>query len=165
MQFGIVLEHSSPYFPSSNGIAENGVKQAKRILKKCMEDKSNGEEALMRLRFQPRSDGHIPMDLLMRRNTRGPELRHVRDPNAIVQKDKTEKERKPEIPAPRLYTPLQIGEKVRVQHPLSKKWDEIGIVTRSYADEHSYEVQLSSGGLTRRNRKFLKIYNAIKVWQ
>ena len=155
-QYGIVLEHSSPYFPSSNGIAENGVKQAKKILKKCYEDKTDAEEALMKSRFQPRSDGQIPMDLLTRRKTRGPELRMFSDPNEVVTKkndatsDDTSETRK--------YSALEIGEKVRVQHPLSKKWDEVGWVTQGYADGHSYGVQLESGAITRRNRKFLKIY-------
>ncbi|XP_055527585.1 uncharacterized protein K02A2.6-like [Wyeomyia smithii] len=48
---------SSPIFPRANGLAERYVQTAKNILKKCAEDKSDVQLAMLHVRDTPRSEG------------------------------------------------------------------------------------------------------------
>lgn len=61
-------ETSSPHFPRANGLAERYVQTAKLILKKCAEDESDVQLALLHARNTPRSTGlPAPSERLMGR--------------------------------------------------------------------------------------------------
>ncbi|TRY68990.1 hypothetical protein TCAL_13738 [Tigriopus californicus] len=62
---GVKRETSSPYFPSSNGLAEAGVKSIKALLKKCTESKEDFHVGLRELRAMPREDGYSPNQLFL----------------------------------------------------------------------------------------------------
>jgi len=70
---GFASEHvaSSPYFPQSNGFAENAVKQAKRLLERCEKDGSDLLLGLLNFRNVPRDQVLAsPAQRLMSRRTR-----------------------------------------------------------------------------------------------
>ncbi len=50
--------------------------------------------------------------------------------------------------------PLRIGQKVRIQEPVSKNWDTIGTMT--HKRDKSYSVLFPNGRIKLRNRCFLK---------
>ena len=52
--------------------------------------------------------------------------------------------------------PLSINQKVMVQNPISKSWDEKGIITGIRRKRRSYDVLLDSGKTFIRNRTFLR---------
>ncbi|CAB4046263.1 Hypothetical predicted protein, partial [Paramuricea clavata] len=52
--------------------------------------------------------------------------------------------------------PLEIGDLVLLQNPLTKKWKERGIILRQRNHGRSYQVETEDGWTTLRNRKFLK---------
>ena len=51
--------------------------------------------------------------------------------------------------------PLTSGQRVLVQNPISKSWDEKGIIIEVRPDGRSYEVNMDSGKSFVRNRAFL----------
>ena len=61
---------SSPYYPKSNGLAENAVKQVKQLLEKSKKDGSNFMLGLLNLRNTPRELMGSPAQRLMSRLTR-----------------------------------------------------------------------------------------------
>ena len=52
--------------------------------------------------------------------------------------------------------PLSINQKVMVQNPISKSWDEKGTITGIRTQGRSYEILLDSGKSFLRNRAFLR---------
>ena len=52
--------------------------------------------------------------------------------------------------------PLKSGQRVLVQNPISKSWDEKGIIIEVRPDGRSYEVNMDSGKSFVRNRAFLR---------
>ncbi|CAB4046191.1 Hypothetical predicted protein [Paramuricea clavata] len=52
--------------------------------------------------------------------------------------------------------PLTPGEKVISQNPITKKWDEIGIIVSERKHGGSYWVETRNGWQMIRNRRFLK---------
>ena len=52
--------------------------------------------------------------------------------------------------------PLTSGQRVLVQNPISKSWDEKGIIIEVRPDGRSYEVNMDSGKSFVRNRAFLR---------
>ncbi|KAG1651825.1 hypothetical protein GQR58_026731 [Nymphon striatum] len=65
-QYFIKHELSSAYNPSSNGLAEAAVKNAKILLQKCKETGENFEQALSEFRLMPRADGFSIANLICR---------------------------------------------------------------------------------------------------
>ena len=52
--------------------------------------------------------------------------------------------------------PLSCGQRVLVQNPISKSWDDKGTITDVRPGDRSYEFRLDSGKLFLRNRSFLR---------
>ena len=52
---------------------------------------------------------------------------------------------------------LQIGNKVLVQHPVSKRWDKHAEIVSIHDNLRSYEIKFENGKLSRRNRRFLRL--------
>jgi hypothetical protein len=66
------FEHriSSPHFPRSNGLAERYVQEAKNLMKKCIEDNTDLQLALLHHRNTPRLDLGSPAQRMFNRRTK-----------------------------------------------------------------------------------------------
>ena len=169
-EWGIRHVSSSPYMSNSNGVAEEAVKEMKKIIKANTStsgvlDESSASSGLMMFRNTARSPtdlspaqilfGHAIRDSLpahrddfvptqrfeVERRLR--QVRELRD--AASNKVSTSKE----------LSLLFPGQLVRVQDPTSKKWDKVGTIVNFGVNDREYKVNVD-GSLYRRNRKFLK---------
>lgn len=159
----IKYDPSSPYFPSSNGFAENSVKIAKNLIKKCHGNYQNFKRSLLEFRNTPRQDGYSPAQMMFgrRQRTRLPALPQAYDPIdwEIAEEKRAmgrEKMKENHDKSAKSLQPLNIGQKVRLQNPLSKIWDKTGTINDVRQNGRSYEIQLKSGKNILRNRHFIK---------
>ena len=51
---------------------------------------------------------------------------------------------------------FKVGQRVRLQHMISKRWDSLGIIQRVLDGSRTYEILLDNGRIIIRNRRFLK---------
>ena len=142
------IEHStsSPHFHRSNGLAEAAVKIAKNLYLKCNCNLADFKKALLVYRNTPRAHQKFsPAELFYGRPLRDglPVFRPDDVPNASGS-------------PPDRHKRLNIGDKVVVQHAISKKWLEKGTVVGIRAHERSYLVRLDTGRILVRNRKFIR---------
>ena len=154
---GIRHTTSSPYFPSSNGMAEAAVKSVKAMLKKVK--RSEREKAMQQLRGTPRAEGPSAAEMFFGRAFRDalPKLTPKTDfdPEGRLSR-RLANEAKVETTPTKELSQLRAGTKVRVQNPHTKKWDNHGEVVKRDSNGRSYDIRLSDGSETRRNRRFLK---------
>lgn len=157
-RYEVVHKTSSPYYHQSNGKAENAVKQAKLILKRCTEMKQDPYLALLALRNTPSGDiGFTPTERMFGRKTRtllpssvetlSPETSHVQ----ALKKRKAKQKRQYDKQAKDMPG-LHIGQRVRVQE--GKSWVLGTVIDR--ADIRSYIVRTDKGSTFRRNRRHIK---------
>uniref|UniRef100_A0AAR2K7E9 Integrase catalytic domain-containing protein n=1 Tax=Pygocentrus nattereri TaxID=42514 RepID=A0AAR2K7E9_PYGNA len=90
---------SSPRYPQSNGLIENGVKIVKLLLKKAMDSKTDPYLALLNYRSTPLSHGLSPAELLFNRKLRThmPQLlerESVQKRNIVMDKQKAKNAQK-----------------------------------------------------------------------
>ncbi|KAL9960046.1 hypothetical protein ACROYT_G033443 [Oculina patagonica] len=158
------FEHvtSSPYFPQSNGLVENSVKQAKNLLDKCKKDGSDPLLGLLNLRNVPRDQIlGSPAQRLMSRRTRCvlPVAKKLLTPKTLISRDvssRLELKRRQQKsyfdqhakPLP----PLSPQQVVRLQ--TDKGYQKLGIVKQPSAQPRSYIVH-ADGKEYRRNRRHL----------
>ncbi len=137
---------SSPYHPRSNGLAEAAVKQTKHLLIKCEDSYETFLDALAEWRNVPRTVGEkSPAELFFNRRPRGrlPTLSTspylaARDPGVTSA-----------LPV------LSPGDRVWVQHPITRRWDQTGEIISMRDTGRSYIVSI--GGKEKiRNRRFLR---------
>ena len=158
---GIIPEKSSPEFPSSNGHAEAAVKSIKRQLKKS-KSKSEFKENLAELNRQPRSDGNIPADVFLRRHVRGNMPKIIPDPNSVIRK-KVNENKPDKMGKSHELAILKLGDKVRVQNPKSKLWDEKAKVIGIMKYDRSYLIEnCENNRVSRKNRRFLRPFSDIE---
>jgi len=151
----IVHETSSPYNAQSNGLAESGVKNLKHLLLKCEEKGENFKLALSELRAMPRADGFSPSQMFFKRAVRGSLPNLQGHPNfALAEESRVSEREKSNLKAP-VQSQIEVGQKVFVQHPISKLWDQEGIIISMHENGRSYEIQISDK-VYRRNRRFIR---------
>ena len=158
----IIHENSSPYYPQSNGLSEAAVKQMKFLLKKVNENANEFSSRLLDFRNTPNASGKSPAQMFFGRRLRGrlPHLPGANDldiGNAID--GANQRKLLMETVENRSGTPLKpltSGQRVLVQNPISKSWDEKGIIIEVRPDGRSYEVNMDSGKSFVRNRAFLR---------
>ena len=146
-------ELSSPYNPQSNGHAEIAVKAVKYLYKKEGGNWESFLKALRAFRDTPRADGKSPAMLFLGRTLRT-EL-----PRLPGSYDMVNVEPRQERPAGTEFelSALEPGARVRIQDPKTKRWEDIGTVTRKHDQGRSYYVDVDDGPSdVWRNRKFLK---------
>ena len=174
-RWGIALRVSSAHYPQSNGRAEAGVRVAKRIVRDNIgvggsldtdraaqallqylntplhgEDKSPAQLAAGRqLRDSvPMAKQHYKIDQHWRKTLRQRELQMAR-------KNERVEEKYDEGASP--LTPLEEGQRVRIQDPSTKLWDRKGVIVEA-ARHRQYKVRLDgSGRMSLRNRRHLRV--------
>ena len=160
---GIEHKPSSPYFSSSNGLAENAVKQCKHLLLKCNNNFKIFQRSLHEYRNTPREDGFSPAQMMFHRRQKGqlpclPKSLEMIDIRPGVERRehgrKTTKENFDK--RTKILPNLEIGDEVFIQSPFTNKWDVQGTVITVRNDGRSYEVRTRDNKVYLRNRRFLR---------
>ena len=152
---------ASPYMPQSNGLAESAVKNVKHLLKKCVVTKEDFKNLLFAFRNMPRKDGLSPAQLFFGRKPRTHLPRFDLFDETCVDHDEIRSSTRRQVKEAfdrraRDLPSLQIGQRVLIQHPASKIWDDMGEVTEIHSLGRSYTIETDAGKTIRRNRRFLK---------
>ena len=171
---------SSPHYPQSNGIAENGVKAMKKLIH-CSYDPIRGcvdpdewTKAMMIYKNTPRGKSNLaPSEILFGKLIRDGFPTNY--DNYIAQHKAAAKRRWDEIKRymDQLYEfrkssskiRMDIGDKVFIQDPTTKRWRFTGTIEKKGRNEREFWVRTDRGGLWRRNRRFLKLQDPVKRLQ
>ena len=136
-------EQSSPYHSPSNGLAEAAVKSTKKLLEKSSSF-MEFEERLLEWRNVP-TKGKLtsPSQRFFGR------IQRTQLPRLADQVTRDEDE---------TFVPrFRVGDRVRLQNPISKRWDCVGNVEEVRKSGRSFGVRRDEGGqLLIRNQRFLK---------
>lgn len=157
------FEHktSSPYFPRSNGLAERYVQEAKNLLRRCIEEKSDVQLALLHHRNTPRGNLASPVQRLMGRRTKTllPVSEKLLQPKIIKNVRKTilqekVKEKKysdkSKVMERRKFNP---GDNIMLREG-KRHWVPAKVIKAS-VEPRSYMVGRPDGAVYRRNSWFL----------
>ena len=161
-ELGFKQVTSSPTYPQSNGLAENAVKQAKKLLEKSKRDGSDPMLGLLNLRNTPKdSNLGSPAQRLMSRRTQTvvPTSKKLFAPKVIpcnrvsqsIRKKRQQQKMYYDKSAKMLET-LKENRAVRIQ--TTKGYDKLGVVKQIAKEPRSYIVE-SDGMEYRRNRRQL----------
>ena len=158
----IIHENSSPYNPQSNGLSESAVKQMKFLLKKVEENLDKFSSSLLEFRNTPNISGKSPAQMFFGRRLRdrlphlpGANDLEIANAKAGANNRKMLMEQQEKQSGTSLQ-PLSINQKVLVQNPITKSWDDQGIITKVRPLGRSYEVLMDSGKMFLRNRTLLR---------
>ena len=134
----------------------------KFLLEKVGENLDEFSSRLLEFRNTPNVSGKSPAQMFFGRRLRGkiPHLPGANDldiANAKAGADQRKNlmEKRENQPGTSLQ-PLSVNQKVLVQNPISKSWDEKGIITGIRPLGRSYDVLMDSGKNFLRNRSFLR---------
>ena len=164
------IEHelSSPYNPSSNGLAEAGVKQVKHLMLKCASEGSNYTHALHAYRNTPRADGYSPFQLMFGRM--GKTLLPALNSALATPADTTEGAKARELAREawkaacahrRRKSVFHPGDLVYVQNPITGHWRTDGTIS-SATPTGSYIIRFEDGSEKRRSEKFIRLQKSKK---
>ena len=166
-RWGVRQEMSSPHYPQSNGHAEAAVKAVKHLIMKVAPTGTLNEDfdrGLLELRNTPRHDGRSPAQVLYGRPLRSLVPAHSASfaskwqvktevcERRAAARSKDVKLRYDSHAKP--LPPLQLGDHVRIQDPVTKRWDKVATVM-GVGKSRDYLVRTTSGRVLWRNRRFL----------
>jgi hypothetical protein len=158
----IIHENSSPYNPQSNGLSESAVKQMKFLMKKVNENSNEFSSRLLDFRNTPNVSGKSPAQMFFGRRLRD-RLPHLPGANDLeVANAKAGADNRKLLMEQRenqhgtSLQPLSINQRIMVQNPITKSWDDLGIITKVRPLGRSYEVLMDSGKTILRNRTLLR---------
>ena len=169
-RWGIRLLTSSPYYAQSNTFAENGVKNAKSLLRKCMRngelDHDEWARGLLAIRNTPHHTsglspavilyGHQVKEILPAHKSALSKQWHKQlsefDRQVAQERQKADQYR-PGQPLPH----LKVGDPVLLQNRSTKRWDRFGVVQERNVRIRKYAIRLASGLVTVRNRHDLRL--------
>jgi len=169
------IEHitSSPHMSRSNGVAEEAVKEMKKIIRASVSqagvlDRQTTVAGLMMFRNTPRSPTNLsPAQIIfgqdmrdslpMTRTNLKPDNRFAVEQRLQEVREKR-KEKENETKGKREMELLRPGQKVFVQHPTTKRWKRTATVVNFGKNNREYIIRDDvTDRVLRRNRKFLKI--------
>ena len=173
-RWAVNIRQSSAHYPQSNGRAEAAVKTAKMIMRDntgpggslAMERVTS---ALLQYHNTPLREGDkSPAQLLLGRQLRDGvpvSATHLmvqqhwkddldqRERMMAEKAERLQKSKKTTWPLPK----LAVGQHVRIQDSVTKRWNRTGVITRILRPIRQYTVRLDgSGRLVLRNRRFLR---------
>jgi len=160
-RWGIEWISSSPGYAQSNSYAENGVKSAKALLRKCITGKridyEEWDKGLLAIRNTPNKEGVSPAMILYGHMVKDTLPAHKRALQKSWHKQVSEVDKKLSTQRQRFETgkslkPLKVGDPVVVQNRTSKRWDKYGVVQEVNVKTRKYMIRLQSGLMTVRNR-------------
>lgn len=168
-RWGVRHDVSSPHYPQSNGHAEANVKKTKRLIQKTAPngnvDTEEFASGLLELRNTPSAAGESPAQVLFGSPLRSLVPAHAK---AFTKKWHTQAEMYDRRAADRYadaktryneharpLPKLLIGSHVRVQDPVSKRWDTVGVVM-GVGRSRDYNIKMPSGRILWRNRRYLR---------
>ena len=167
-RWGVCHDRSTPHYPQSNGHAEAAVKSMKQLVLKVAPAGVRTEDfsrSLLEYRNSPRWDGRSPAQLLFGRLLRSCVPAHPAslapvDPAWVAEGARRAEDRATSVKEPydaraRPLPPLQVGTAVRIQDPVSRRWDHVGVIER-VRSPRAYLIRLPSGRSWWRNRRFLR---------
>lgn len=171
---GITHNTSSPYNPTSNGLAEAAVKNAKYLL---MKSRNFGEfiDRLTHWKNMPSANDTLsPCEKFFGRlqrhpklplatisptydNTKAEKYKNAAKDKTIKTRQKNDLERNTSRKHSRFSLPqLIIGQPVLIQNPLTKRWASRGIIIDIRSTGRSYLVEREDGRTYVRSRRLLK---------
>ena len=140
----------------------------KFLLEKVGEDFNKFSSSLLEFRNTPNLSGKSPAQMFFGRRLRG-KLPHLPGANDLdISNSKAGADNRKELMEQRetqsgiTLKPLSIKQRVLVQNPISKSWDETGTVTGIRPLGRSYDILMDSGKTFLRNRSFLRPIGATK---
>ena len=164
-RWDVVAAPSTPHFAQSNGHAESAVKAVKKLIATTTVrgdlDDENFQRGLLEYRNTPRVGGLSPAQILFGHPLRSAMPAHRKsfakewqqtadDYDARCSQSHAHVEQRYNEHSHAL-PPLRLSTHVRVQNPISKRWDRQGIIIGI-----NYHVKLPSGRVYWRNRRFLR---------
>ena len=159
---GTTPTSSSPHRAQGNGLAEAGVKNAKRLLDKYHNNFPEFAYALGEFNRDPRADGYSPASMFLLREPKGT-LPSIRTPEILdiqggeeARRAAQEKNKKHFDKAAKPLPPLAEGDPVVVQNVKSGKWDEFGRISEPHEDGRSYDIKMDDDRIIWRNRSFIR---------
>ena len=161
--YGIKHVPSSPYSPSSNGLAERGVRQIKDILKR---DGLPSTERLTEICFLV--NNHVqdgcgsPAERFLRRRPRSllPNSikREVKHRDLVAERHRKQK-KLAHAKGRNSAEKFELEDKVVVQCPMTRKWNKRGKISEIRKNEDdsvtTYEIRFRDGSRTWRNKKYI----------
>ena len=135
---------SCPYFPRSNGLAENAVKVVKRLLGKAADRGEDKYLALLAYRSSPLETGKSPAELLFGRKLR----------TRLPYRSETFTRKSAPHDRGKSLTVLKPNDTVRVKNARGRRWPERARVV-GLRGPRSYDVEAEDGRIMRRNRQHL----------
>ena len=134
----------------------------KYLLQKCNQNLNDFHCSLLEFRNTTNVSGKSPAQMFFGRRLRGklPHLPGANDLDISNAKDGADNRNKlmnqnENLPGTTLQS-LSVDQRVLLQNPISKSWDQTGIITAVRKSGRSYDVLLDSGKSHLRNRKFLR---------
>ena len=155
---------SSPYYPQSNGLAENAVKIVKNLIRKSQQSGQDVYRALQIYRSTPLECGKSPAELLYSRRLRSnlPMMDNLLDPQHVDPQTVRERKEGQKAKQKRHYDQhardlpeFSVGDHVRLQDMQNNRWSQHGVI-RTRLPNRSYLVQLDNGEIRRRNRRHIR---------
>ena len=168
-RWGVRHVMSTPYYPQSNGHAEAAVKAMKHLVSKTAYEGSIDNDdfyrGLLEIRNTPRVGGRSPAQVVFGHPIRSCVPAHHSTFAAEWQKraedcdsEAAESLRRAQQhynASAHVLVPLKVGVHVRMQDPISKRWDKLGTVV-GIGYHRDYLVKSPSGRVSWRNRRFLR---------
>ncbi|XP_043236499.1 uncharacterized protein K02A2.6-like [Amphibalanus amphitrite] len=167
-RWGVQHVISTPYYPQSNGHAESAVKLLKHLVSKTTEGGSFNDmfyRGLLELRNTPRADRRSPAQMVFGHPIRScvpahhstfavQWQQHADECDSKAAKVLNQAQRHYNSSAHTLPS-MKIGVHVRIQDPISKRWDKLGTIV-GVGYHRDYLVKTPSDRVLWRNRRFIR---------